>query len=298
MAKEEAAKNRAFRRKCMFAGIFLAACLLLVFLQKVKEEKEKKRLTFSLAGEEEASKEDVSRELLEEEKESVLEEPKVREVEKETLGIDVSRFQEEIDWAQVAEAGIDFAMVRIGCRGLVSGAMVEDDRAAYNLREASENGIYVGAYFFSTAVNEEEVREEAQWVCSFLEDYVITYPVVYNCEGFQEETSRQYGMTSKERTALAQIFLDEIEAAGYMGMFYGAKGELQDSLCWDTEALEARYRIWVAQYLEETYPERSGPEYEGACDMWQYTDQARVPGIRTVVDQNVAYFGFEEEAVP
>ena len=194
MTKEEAAKNRAFRRKCMFAGIFLAVCLLLVLLQKVKEEKEKKRLTFSLAGEEEASKEDVSRELLEEEK--------------ETLGIDVSRFQEEIDWAQVAEAGIDFAMVRIGCRGLVSGAMVEDDRAAYNLREASENGIYVGAYFFSTAVNEEEVREEAQWVCSFLEDYVITYPVVYNCEGFQEETSRQYGMTSKERTALAQIFLD------------------------------------------------------------------------------------------
>ena len=114
MTKEEAAKNRAFRRKCMFAGIFLAACLLLVLLQKVKEEKEKKRLTFSLAGEEEASKEDVSRELLEEEKESVLEEPKVREVEKETLGIDVSRFQEEIDWAQVAEAGIDFAMVRIG----------------------------------------------------------------------------------------------------------------------------------------------------------------------------------------
>lgn len=298
MTKEEAAKNRAYGKRCIFAGIFLAACLFPALLQNASEEKAKGKPAFAPVKEEAALEEDAAPESLPEEEAAVSEEPKVREVEKETLGIDVSRFQEEIDWAQVAEAGIDFAMVRVGCRGLVSGALVEDDRAGYNLREAAENGIYVGAYFFSTAVNEEEVREEAEWVCSFLKDYRITYPVVYNCEGFQEELSRQYGMTKEERTALAQIFLDEIEAAGYTGMFYGARGELQDSLCWDTEALEGRYRIWVAQYPEEIYPERSAPEYDGACAMWQYTDQATVPGIRTVVDRNVAYFGYEEEAVP
>lgn len=208
----------------------------------------------------------------------------------------MSKFQETIDWDQVAESGVDFAMVRVGCRKSVAGEIVEDECARYNLQEAAASGLRLGAYFFSTAVNEAEAEEEAAWVCEFLKGYPITYPVVYNCEGFQEEDSRQYGMSVEERTRLAQVFLDRIEEAGYTGMFYAARSELQDSLLWDTEALEQRYRIWVAQYLSEVYPEISGPEYDGSYAMWQYTDQGTVPGIRTVVDLNVAYFGYEEEA--
>lgn len=217
-----------------------------------------------------------------------------RETDDITMGIDVSKFQETIDWEQVAESGVDFAMIRVGYRKSVAGEIVEDECARYNLQEAAANGIWIGAYFFSTAVNEAEAEEEAEWVCRILEGYPITYPVVYNCEGFQEETSRQYGMTVEERTALAQVFLDRIEEAGYTGMFYAARSELQDSLFWDTEILEQRYRIWVAQYLADVYPEIPGPEYDGSFAMWQYTDEGTVPGIRTVVDLNVAYFGYEE----
>lgn len=133
-------------------------------------------------------------------------------------------------------------------------------------------------------------------MCEFLKGYPITYPVVYNCEGFQEEDSRQYGLTMQERTALARVFLDQVEEAGYTGMFYAAKSELQDSLFWDTQVLEQRYRMWVAQYLSAAYPDIPAPEYDGRYAMWQYTDQGTVPGIRTVVDLNVAYFGYEETA--
>ena len=226
--------------------------------------------------------------------------PKIKEVPGEnsdvTLGIDVSRFQEDIDWKQVAESGVDFAMVRIGYRKSVSGTIVEDECARYNMQEAAANGIHLGAYFFSTAVNEEEALEEARWVCEFLKGYPVTYPVVYNCEGFQEDYSRQHDMTVEERSALAGVFLDEIEAAGYTGMFYASRGELADSLLWDTETLEQRYRIWVAQYLPDIWPEVTEPEYDGSYVMWQYTDQGTVPGIRTVVDLNVAYFGYDAAA--
>lgn len=237
-----------------------------------------------------------------EEKESDTEILKVKEAAGETdditLGIDVSKFQENIDWEQVAASGVDFAMVRIGYRKSVAGEIMEDERARYNLQEAAANGIKLGAYFFSTAVDETEAEEEAKWVCELLKGYPITYPVVYNCEGFQEESSRQYGLTTEERTALARVFLDRIEENGYTGMFYAARSELQDNLFWDTDTLQQRYRIWVAQYLTELYPEVSKPEYDGFYAMWQYTDQGTVPGIKTVVDLNVAYFGYEETAAP
>ena len=213
-------------------------------------------------------------------------------------GIDVSEHQELIDWQQVASAGVDFAMVRVGYRRSVSGELVEDRCARYNLQEASAQGIHAGAYFFSTAVNEEEAREEARWVLELLAGYPITYPVVYNCEGFQNESSRQHSLTIEERSGLARIFLDEVEREGYTGMFYAARGELAGNFLWDTDGLEREYRIWVAQYVDPEAGEIDRPDYDGAYVMWQYTDEGTVPGIRTVVDLNRAYIGYSRTAQP
>lgn len=219
------------------------------------------------------------------------------ETRREVLGIDVSEHQEIIDWEETA-GSVDFAMVRVGYRRSVSGELVEDRCARYNLQEASKYGVYLGAYFFSTAVSEEEAREEAQWVCELLAGYPITYPVVYNCEGFQNASSRQYDMTREERSRLARIFLDEVERQGYTGMFYGARSELENDYLWNTEELEERYRMWVAYYSEISYPEGEKLDYSGSYAMWQYSDQGRVPGIKTVVDLNVAYMGYDSSARP
>lgn len=213
-------------------------------------------------------------------------------------GIDVSEHQEIIDWQQVASAGVDFAMVRVGYRRSVSGEMVEDRCARYNLQEASALGIPVGAYFFSTAINEEEAREEARWVLDLLAGYPITYPVVYNCEGFQNESSRQHNLTIEERSGLARIFLDQVEQEGYTGMFYAARSELAGNFLWDTEGLEREYRIWVAQYVDPENVEVDRPDYDGAYVMWQYTDKGTIPGIRTVVDLNRAYIGYSRLGQP
>lgn len=83
------------------------------------------------------------------------------ETQEVTLGIDVARYQGTIDWKKVAESGVDFAMIRVGYRELVTGKIVADSNAKYNMQEATKYGIKIGAYFFSTAITREEAIEEA-----------------------------------------------------------------------------------------------------------------------------------------
>ena len=218
------------------------------------------------------------------------------ETAEQTLGIDVSVYQGNIDWKQVADAGIDFAMIRVGYRTMKTGEIVEDSTARYNLQEATANGIHAGVYFFSSAVSEAEAIEEAQWVADFVAQYKITYPVAYDCEGYENTESRQYNMTKEERTNNAKAFLNEIYDSGYTPMFYSSKGELEGDSKWMTSELEKSYKIWVSWYPAAVYPETAKADYTGSHAMWQYTNNGKVAGIDYAVDVNVAYFGYESEA--
>lgn len=224
-----------------------------------------------------------------------IEKPK-NETNEITCGIDVSKWQGVIDWEKVKDAGVEFAIIRIGYRTQVDGTITEDPYAKYNLQQAQKHGIKLGAYFFSTAVSEKEAKEEAKWVVKFIGPYKITYPVIYNCEGFNDPNSRQYGMTKEERTRLVTVFLDYIKNKGYTPMFYAAKGELEQSRDWDTDTLTKKYKIWVAQYPDSIDMDNPKCSYSGSCDMWQYTSNGSVPGIKGPVDLNIAYFGYEKEA--
>ena len=215
------------------------------------------------------------------------------QTEETTFGIDVARYQGTIDWKEVASSGIDFAIIRVGYRGKTDGIIKEDPNGRYNLQEATKAGIKIGAYFFSTAVSEEEAKEEAAWIGKVLANYPITYPVVYDCEGFQETSSRQYGMSKQERTDAALAFLAAIERLGYEGMFYGSKGDMELDNHWETSRIEEKYKIWVAQYPAEPYPATEASSYGQTHHMWQYSTTGTVPGISMPVDMNVAYFGYD-----
>ena len=218
------------------------------------------------------------------------------ETAEETLGIDVSKYQGTIDWGQVKASGVDFAMVRVGYRAKTTGILYEDPGARYNLQEANANGIRTGAYFFSSAVTQEEAREEAEWVASFIAKYKITYPVAYNCEDFQSPDSRQNGLSMEERTQIACAFLDTVAAKGYTPMFYASRNEMEGNAQWNMDTLGSRYKVWVSQYPEKPFPETPKSSYSRAHDMWQYTSKGQVAGIRGNVDVNVAYFGYSQEA--
>ncbi len=213
-------------------------------------------------------------------------------------GIDVAKWQGKIDWQRVKEAGVEFAMIRVGYRTQKTGVIYEDPYARYNLQEAWKADIKIGVYFFSTAVTQEEAREEAAWLCGVISQYPITYPVAYNCEGFADPENRQYGMTKEERTELAAAFLDYVRSQGYSPLFYAAKNELSDSREWETDRLAGQYAIWVSQYPEVPYPQTEASDYDGEHVMWQYTSQGQVEGIEKAVDINVAYFEIDQTAEP
>lgn len=215
------------------------------------------------------------------------------ETDSTTLGVDVAKYQGIIDWQQVAGSGIDFAMVRVGYRTIADGQMREDPSARYNLQEASKAGISLGVYFFSTAVNVEEAEEEAQWVVDYIAKYPITYPVVYDCEGYSDPESRQYSLTKTERTDIALAFLQKVEEAGYEGMFYSSRNEMYNENQWEMSRIDPDYKVWVAQYPEQPYPQTQESSYFGTHHMWQYTTAGAVPGIPENVDMNVAYFGYD-----
>lgn len=214
------------------------------------------------------------------------------ETEDITFGIDVARYQGTIDWQQVKQSEIDFAIVRVGYRSMADGEIHEDPNGRYNLQEGAKAGVPLGAYFFSTAVSEEEAMEEAAWVAELISGYPITYPVVYDCEGFLDEDSRQNAMSKKDRTDAALAFLETIEKLGYEGMFYASKGDMEFEKEWDVSRIEEEYKIWVAQYPVKPYPETAESSYGGVHHMWQYSTNGSIPGISQPVDLNIAYFGY------
>lgn len=218
---------------------------------------------------------------------------RVKETDETTLGIDVARYQGTIDWEQVAASDVDFAMIRVGYRGNADGVIKADSNARYNMQEAQKYGIPMGVYFFSTAVSEEEALEEAAWVADYVSQYAITYPVAYDCEGFNEADSRQVHLSKRQRTKIALAFLEAIEEKGYEGMFYASKNDLTGEAQWQTSKIADEYKIWVAQYPEEPYPETENSSYEAEHHMWQYSAEGSVAGITQDVDLNVAYFGYD-----
>ena len=215
-----------------------------------------------------------------------------------SIGIDVSKWQGIIDFQKVRESGIDFVMVRVGYRTAKDGKIEADENAAYNLQKAGEAGLFLGAYFYSSAITVEEAREEADFVADFVARYSITYPIAYDCEGHLDADSRNFYLLSKERTQIAIAFLDEIRARGYDAMFYASKGEMEGDAAWDVTQLEAHGQIWVAQYPEKPYPQTEKSSYGGLHVMWQYSDGGHVDGMKTGADMNLAYLKFDAAKAP
>lgn len=226
---------------------------------------------------------------------AIVEIKNVQSVTGKANGIDVSKWQGRIDWQAVKKAGIDFAIIRIGYRG-ENGVIYRDENADYNIQQAQKAGVLVGIYFFSTAISVQEAKEEAVWTAEAIKDYKISYPVVYDCEGYSSEKSRMYGITSKVRTDNAIAFLQHIENSGYEGMLYAAKAELESSSCWETARIESKYKIWIAHYSSPCYPQKQTPDYNGKFDMWQYTNHGSVAGVEGNCDMVVSYFTVGEAA--
>ncbi|MBQ9142315.1 MAG: glycoside hydrolase family 25 protein [Lachnospiraceae bacterium] len=199
-------------------------------------------------------------------------------------GIDVSKHQGEIDWAQVAADGVEFAFIRVGNRGYGSGAIVDDPQFEANIVGATSNGIKVGVYFFSQAITVEEAKEEAQYVLDRIAPYKISCPVVLDVEKVSDSEARMNKISMEERTANTIAFLEAIEAAGYKTMLY--HNMEMGALMLDMTQLE-NYEKWFAYYNKEIY-------YPYEFSVWQYSDKGKVNGIKGDVDLNISFHLWDE----
>lgn len=199
-----------------------------------------------------------------------------------SYGIDVSSYQGNIDWAAVRASGVDFAIIRAGFRGYGTGALKEDPYFRKNAANASANGIKVGAYFYSAAVNETEALEEAITIVKTISTSRITYPVVYDSEEIGVAGHRTAGVSGAQAASNANTFLNYVRSMGYEPMLYANKSDIGKMGRGNFSC-----KFWLAHYTNS-----GQTDYTGSHHMWQYTSEGSVPGINGKVDMNVAYFSY------
>lgn len=201
------------------------------------------------------------------------------------LGVDVSKHQGTIDWEKVKAQGYEFAIIRVGYKGYgEEGLVCLDQRFHENIQGAQAAGVDVGVYFFAQAINEEDAREEAQFVLENLEGYELQLPVVYDPESILDDVARTDNVSGEQFTANTVEFCRIIKEAGYQPMIYS-------NMLWEAYGLNleqlSEYPIWYADY-------EPLPQTPYHFEYWQYTNSGYVDGIEGRTDLNIQLIPTDE----
>ena len=191
------------------------------------------------------------------------------------VGIDVSKWQKNIDFKKVKDAGATFAMIRLGYQDGVNGKYILDKYFEENIKNANENGIKVGVYFYSYADSKKEAKKQAKWVIENVKKHKIELPIAFDWEcytSFNKMNLSLFGLGE-----VADSFLDEVKKLGYKPMLYGSKNYLNSVWKYNN------YDVWLAHYTNKT-------NYDGKYVMWQICDNGIIDGIEEKVDIDILYF--------
>ncbi|MBQ9990083.1 MAG: glycoside hydrolase family 25 protein [Lachnospiraceae bacterium] len=198
------------------------------------------------------------------------------------LGIDLTKNETNVNYEAIKNEGIDFCMIRVGARGYETGIIQSDDMFDTHIAGATKAGMGVGLYFYSQAITEAEAVEEANYLLSRIGTYKITYPIAFDMEYVDNDSSRIETLTKTEKTRIALAFLNRIEEAGYTGMLYGNKDWLINRI--DLSQFE-KFDIWL-------FDEADIPDYPYVFSMWKYTRKGSIYGIDGAVSLNISLIDY------
>jgi lysozyme len=190
------------------------------------------------------------------------------------VGIDVSEWQGDIDWNAVKNAGVSFAMIRIGHGSNDDGTYYEDKKFEQNLKGAKNAGIKVGIYYYSKAVSSDEAIKQAKWITSLLNKEKLDLPIAFDWESWGVFNSFHINYYDLNHTA--ESFMNVVKKEGYEGMLYGSASYLEK--VWNLD----EYPTWLAHYTTQT-------DYPKAYYIWQLSNTGRIDGINAHVDFDVLY---------
>lgn len=190
------------------------------------------------------------------------------------IGIDISKWQGDVDFNALKKAGVEFVIIRVGTSSGINGENLVDSKFEQNINGANKAGIPVGIYFYSYANSEDRAISDALWVVEQIKDYKVDLPIAFDWENwsfYNEFNLSFFGLSN-----MADSFVKTVRDAGYEGMLYSSKNYLED--IW----FKGDYPVWLAHYTTKT-------NYEGDYEFWQLCNNGRVAGINGDVDINIRY---------
>ena len=222
-------------------------------------------------------------------------------------GIDVSEYQEDINWPMLKESGVDFVIIRCGYRGYETGVLVEDAKFRENIQGATDAGIPFGVYIFSQAITPQEAAEEASMILELCKGYEPTLPFAIDIEacGDDEIQGRQNDVSVFTRTQVINTFVGVIESQGQEAMLYSNKSWLENQIDLSQVDCKIWYAMWPGEDAEDEENAGRAPNddaYEPdetkvpdmEVEIWQYSDKGVVEGIEPLVDLNAWVTSTEE----
>ena len=189
-------------------------------------------------------------------------------------GIDVSKWQGNIDFNKVKAAGVDFVII---CAGYGRYIDQKDPYFEQNYKRAKAAGLNVGAYWYSYADSAADAKAEAATCLEAIKGKTFEYPIFFDLE---EKT--QFNKGTAFCSSLVTAFCTEIEKAGYFAGLYISRSPLQSYI---TADVAARYALWVAEY-------GANLNYDGNVGIWQNTSSWRVAGVNGNVDHDYSYIDY------
>ena len=201
------------------------------------------------------------------------------------IGIDVSQWQGNINWASVASAGVKFAIIRCGYTGMADGRRYTDPMFDKNIKMAHAAGIKVGVYYFSQAISVSEAESEAAYAADLIRKagVKLDLPVFMDVE-IVSATARSRMINARlskaKETDICSSFCAYLEKRGFRSGVYSSKSYLQSRM--DTGTLSKKYIVWLAHYTSKT-------DFDGQYTFWQHSSHGSVNGIKGRVDCDVWY---------
>ena len=190
------------------------------------------------------------------------------------IGLDLSKWQEQVDFDKIKAQGVEFVMLKIGGQSEKSGKLELDPYFINNIEEALKRELKVGVYFYSHATSTDEARKQAGWVVKNLKEYHLSLPIAFDWENWNQYTS--YHLSFHTLNNIANTFFTTLETKNYQTMLYSSKYYL------DTVWYKEEYNIWLAHYTTDS---KDKAEY----NMWQLCNDGKIEGIDNLVDIDILY---------
>ena len=191
------------------------------------------------------------------------------------IGIDISRYQGDIDFEKVKKAGCEFVIMRIGINSDINKDLSMDSFYLKNIEGAKKAGLKIGVYVYSSATNVDKAIEHAKWVVKNLHNEELDLGIAFDWENWSK--FRKYKINIHELNSVFDAFATYVKGHGYEPLLYSSKFYLEN--IWENKNNET---VWLAHYSKST-------NYAGPYYIWQMSCIGKIDGINADVDVDILY---------